>query len=103
MNDQQRAQLARAEQARRIIEDPVVVDALAMIKNAIRDQVFDLPVEAHEQREKLIMMDKARAQFETIFTMAVFGAEVTEYELTAQREAEARLDAIREQARNYAG
>lgn len=103
MNDQQRAQIARADQARRILEDPFVIQALEAIKTGIRDQMFDLPVEAVEQREKLFLMDKMRAQFVNIFALALHGAEVTRYELDQERYVAERLNSIQERARNYAG
>lgn len=65
--------------------------------------MFALPIEAKEQREQLVMMDKMRQQFITWFQVAINGGEVTKYELLMEQNAQAKLDAIREQARNYAG
>lgn len=103
MNDQQRMQIARAEHADRILNDPLVMEAFQTIKKVIRDQVFDLPMEAVEQREKLVLMDKSRQQFMNLFELAVRGGEVTRYELAAEANTKARIQAIREQARSYAG
>ena len=103
MNDQQRMQIARAEHADRILNDPVVMEAFKTIEKAIRDQVFDLPIEAAEMREKLVLMDKSRQQFMNLFELAIRGGEVTRYELTVEANTQARIQAIREQARNYAG
>lgn len=103
MNDQQRMQIARAEHADRILNDPLVMEAFQTIEKVIRDQVFDLPMEAVEQREKLVLMDKSRQQFMNLFELAIRGGEVPRYELTAEANTKARIQAIREQARNYAG
>jgi hypothetical protein len=103
VNDQQRMQIARAEHADRILNDPLVMEAFQTIEKAIRDQVFDLPIEAVEQREKLVLMDKSRQQFVNLFELAVRGGEVTRYELAAEANTKARIQAIREQARSYAG
>lgn len=103
MNDQQRMQIARAEHADRILTDPLVMEAFQTIEKAIRDQVFDLPIEAVEQREKLVLMDKSRQQFMNLFELAIRGGEVTRYELAAEANTKARIQAIREQARSYAG
>lgn len=103
MNDQQRMQIARAEHADRILNDPLVMEAFQAIEKAIRDQVFDLPIEAVEQREKLVLMDKSRQQFVNLFELAIRGGEVTRYELAAEANTKARIQAIREQARSYAG
>lgn len=93
----------RAEQARRVMQDPMVREALDTIKTAVRDQVFDLPVEAIEQREKLVLMDKMRQQFEKYFELALSGGEVARRDLLNEQHTAMRLDAIRERARSYAG
>lgn len=103
MNDQQRMQIARAEHADRILNDPIVMEAFKTIEKAIRDQVFDLPIEAAEMREKLVLMDKSRQQFMNLFELSVRGGEITRYELTDEANTQARIQAIREQARSYAG
>ena len=103
MNDQQRMEIARAERASTILNDAMVQEALKTIEAAIRDQVFALPIEAREQRDQLVMMDKMRQQFVRWFEIAINAGEVTKYELLAEQNAQAKLDAIREQARNYAG
>lgn len=96
-------QIARAEHADRILNDPIVMEAFKTIEKAIREQVFDLPLEAVEMREKLVLMDKSRQQFMGLFELAIRGGEVTRYELTVEANTQARIQAIREQARNYAG
>lgn len=103
MNEQQRLQIARAEHADRILNDPFVMEAFQTIEKVIRDQVFDLPMEAVEQREKLVLMDKSRQQFMNLFELAIRGGEITRHELTAEANTQARIQAIREQARSYAG
>lgn len=103
MNEQQRRQIAQAERAQMILSDPMVQEALQTIEAAIRDQVFSLPIEAREQRDQLVMMDKIRQQFVRWFEIAINAGEVTKYELLAEQNAQAKLEAIREQARNYAG
>lgn len=103
MNDQQRMEIARAERASMILNDAMVQEALKTIEAAIRDQVFALPIEAREQRDQLVMMDKMRQQFVRWFEIAINAGEVAKYELLAEQNAQAKLDAIREQARNYAG
>lgn len=93
----------RAEQAKRLLEDPILSEALETIKTAIREQVFALAIEAKEDREKLILMDKLRQQLVNTLEMVIRGGEVSRHELLMERNTTTRLDAIREQARNYAG
>ena len=103
MNEQQRLQIVKAEHAERIMGDSLVQEALQAIQDAIREQVFALPIEAVQQREQLFLMDKCRQQFVSLFELAIRGGEVTRYELLMEQNTKARLDAIREQTRNYAG
>ena len=101
MSESREQAMYRAAQAQRIVADPMVREALDTIKTAIRDQVFDLPVEAVEQREKLVLMDKMRQQFELYFELALSGGEVARRDLLAEEHTQSRLDAIREKARSY--
>lgn len=101
MSEQREQALYRAAQAQRVVGDPMVREALDTIKAAIREQVFDLPVEATEQREKLVMMDKMRQQFERYFELALSGGEVARRDLLNEQHTATRLDAIRERARSY--
>lgn len=103
MNEQQRAQLAIADQARRIIEDPLFVKARESVMTGIREQVFALPVEMLDDIKSLLLMEKAARQFFNVFELQLRGAEVTRYELMAEEHTAARLESIKEKARSYAG
>lgn len=92
-------EIHRGERAKAILEDPMVKDALEAIKAGIRDQVFVLPIEAREQREYLIMMDKARQQFERCFELLMQGAEIHKAELAQEAQMATRLEAARQMAR----
>jgi hypothetical protein len=99
MSDEHMQAMARGEHAKRILEDELVQGALSTIKAQVRDLVFELPLEATDKRQFLVLMDKAREQFERVFTLLISGAEVSKYELDAEANTQARLDAIREKAR----
>lgn len=103
MNEQQRAQLAIADQARRIIEDPLFVKARESVLTGIRDQVFALPIEMIDDIKSLLLMERAARQFFNIFELRLRGADVTKYELLEVELAAARLESIKEKARSYAG
>lgn len=103
MNEQQRAQLAIADQARRIIEDPLFVKARESVMTGIREQVFALPVEMIDDIKSLLLMERAARQFFSIFELRLRGADVTKYELLEVELAAARLESIKEKARSYAG
>lgn len=103
MNEQQRAQLAIADQARRIIEDPLFVKARESVLTGIREQVFALPIEMIDDIKSLLLMERAARQFFNIFELRLRGADVTKYELLEVELAAARLESIKEKARSYAG
>lgn len=103
MNEQQRAQLAIADQARRIIEDPLFVKARESVLTGIRDQVFALPVEMIDDIKSLVLMEKVARQFFNVFELQLHQAEVTRYELMAEEHTAARRESIKEKARSYAG
>lgn len=93
----------RADRARAIFEDSLFVEAVATVRTAVREQVFALPIEAREDREKLVLMDKMAQQFLNWFEFAIRNGEVSKQELLMVANTEAKLAAVRERARNYAG
>jgi hypothetical protein len=101
VTDQQAQDLSRGEHARRILGDEMVQEAFATVKQAIRDQMFDLPIEAAKQREFLAMMDKARVQFEGWFAEALAGEQIARLELDAERQAQGQVDKIKERMRAW--
>lgn len=103
MNDQQEHAIRRAERAQRIMGDDFVQEAISKLKSAIRDQVFELPLNATAERERLVMLDKAMHQFLQLFELTMAGGEVAKYELAMEANTSARLEAIRQKARDYAG
>lgn len=100
MNDQQAREIARGEHARRILEDELVQEVLEHLKATIREAVFELPVEAKEQREALFLMDRARQQFVSAFAALLYGAEMMKSELLLAENVSAKLEAIKEKVRN---
>lgn len=100
MTDQQSRDLARADHARQILGDEMVQAALAAVKASIRDQLFDLPIEAAKSREFLALMDKSRQQFEAYFIAAIQDGEVVRLDVQAERDAMERVARIQERARN---
>lgn len=95
--------IRRAAQAESLLTDPILSESLDAIKTAIREQVFALPIEASAERERLVMMDKIRQQFVSTLELVVRGGEISRHELDMELNTKARIEAIREKARNYAG
>lgn len=101
MNDQQAQDISRGEHARRILGDEMVQEAMSAVKQAIRDQMFELPIAASKEREFLALMDKARGQFEAWFAQALQGEQIAKLEIEAERIAQGQLDKIKERMRAW--
>jgi len=74
-------QIARGEHAKRLLNDPLLKEALAEIKQAIVDSWAALPVENTAQAEKLKHLLWASKQFESVFIAHVGGATIARNEL----------------------
>lgn len=102
MTDQQAQDIRRGEHARRILEDEMVQGAMSAVKEAIREQMFDLPIGASREREMLALMDKARQQFEGWFAAALQGEHIAKLELEAERKAQSLMERTKEKVRSWA-
>lgn len=96
MNDQQREAIARADVAKRIIEDPMVKEALQIIENGITDAWKDLPARDVEGREHLHRLLQAKRRFETVFQIVLEEGAVSVAELRAETERKSILDRVKE-------
>lgn len=95
MSDDTRQHESRAQRAEQIMSDPLVIEALATVRDSVRDLFFALPSEHKDAREMLHLMDRARQQFEGVFRLLIAGASVDRHELLEEEHTKARLDAIR--------
>ena len=99
MTDDQQADIYRAQRATTLLADPMMAEALAAIRNGVRDAFFDLPTEAVTQRELLHQMDKARQHFENIFRAHVMGGFVSRETIESEEKAAEYLAMIQEKVR----
>lgn len=74
-------QIARGEHAQRLLDDPLLKEALAEIKQAVIEQWAALSVQNKEQAEELKRLLWAAKQFEAIFIAHVGGAQIMRSEL----------------------
>lgn len=73
--------IARGEHAKRLLDDPLLKEALAEIKRAVIEQWAALSVQNKEQAEELKRLLWAAKQFEAIFVAQVGGATIARNEL----------------------
>lgn len=86
MNDQQRTDIARADAAERILNDPMVKEALAAIEDGIRMAWSDTPIRDAEAREHLFRLLQAKRKFEEVFISHIQSGELAKHQLAAEEE-----------------
>lgn len=96
MNDQQREAINRAEAAKRIIEDPMVKQALQAIEDGITDAWKDLPARDVDGREHLYRLLQAKRRFETVFQIVLEEGAVSVAELRAEEERKSIMTRVKE-------
>ena len=96
MNDQQREAINRAEAAKRIIDDPMVKEALQTIEDGITAAWKDLPARDVEGREYLHRLLQAKRRFETVFQIVLEEGVVSVADLRAEEERKSILTRVKE-------
>lgn len=93
------AALHRAARAQTILTDPMVQDALAFVRDQVRDAFFDLELTDPGARERLLLMDRARQQFERVFTAHLMDGSVARAQLLSDDLAAQHLAAIQQRVK----
>lgn len=96
MNDEQYAANNRAEAAKRIITDPMVVEALKTIEDGITEAWKDLPTRDSEGREHLHRLLQAKRRFESIFQIVLNEGVLAAAELKAEEERKSIMSRVKE-------
>lgn len=96
MNDEQYAAINRAEAAKRIITDPMVVEALKTIEDGITEAWKDVPLRDVEGREHLHRMLQAKRRFESVFEIVLQEGELASAELRAEEERKSIMTRVKE-------
>jgi hypothetical protein len=96
MNDEQYAANSRAEAAKRIITDPMVVEALKTIEDGITEAWKDLPTRDTEGREHLHRLLQAKRRFESIFQIVLNEGVLAAAELKAEEERKSIMSRVKE-------
>jgi hypothetical protein len=89
-------QIARGEHAKRLLEDPLLKEALGEVKQAVIDQWAALGVENRTQAEELKRLLWAAQQFERVFESLVAGATMMRAELLLDTNMETKRVAAKE-------
>ncbi|WP_208281728.1 hypothetical protein [Massilia oculi] len=96
MNDQQYAAINRAEAARRIMTDPMVVEALQTIEDGITEAWKEVPLRDVEGREHLHRLLQAKRRFESVFEIVLQEGKLASEELRLEEERKSIAARIKE-------
>jgi hypothetical protein len=96
MNDEQYAATNRAEAAKRIFTDPMVVEALKTIEDGITEAWKELPMRDVEGREYLHRLLQAKRRFEAVFYIVLEEGVLAASQLRAEEERKSFADRIKE-------
>lgn len=96
MNDEQYAANNRAEAAKRIITDPLVVEALKTIEDGITEAWKAMPERDAEGREYLHRLLQVKRRFESIFEIVLSEGVLAAAQLRAEEERKSFAARIKE-------
>ena len=86
--------IARGEHAKRLLDDPLLKEALVEMKQAVMEGWAALPVENTAQAEKLKHLLWATKQFEAFFVAQVGGATIARSELLQDTNMQIKAEAV---------
>ena len=87
-----RADINRAEAAKRILDDPLVKDALQAIEDGIVEAWKDVPLRDTEGREHLHRLLTAKRKFEAVFAAHMQNGQIAAAELKAEEERKSLIE-----------
>lgn len=87
-------QIARGEHAKRLLDDPLLQEAMRETRQAVIDAWAALPVENKAQAEELKRLLWAANQFEAVFTSLVGGAQIIRSELLLDTNMQIKAEAV---------
>jgi hypothetical protein len=96
MTDEQRIALARSEAAKRIMDDPMVKEALEAIESGIVEAWKDMPLREVEGREHLHRLLQAKRKFEAVFASHMANGSIAAHDLRAEEERKNLLTRMKE-------
>lgn len=96
MDDRTAEQVARAERARLILEDPLVVAALGGIKTQLREAWEASPARDKEGREEIYRFMRVATMFESALRTHVETGVIAAHQLRAEAEQQTLMERLRE-------
>jgi hypothetical protein len=92
--------LHRAEQAERLLNDPLLSECLQTLKRETQELFFALGSQASQEREFLHLMDRARQQFEGLLVALIAHGKIERSAMLAEENTKLAAELIRERVRS---
>lgn len=92
---------ARAEHAKRLLTDPLFVEARQTVENTLKEIVLTLPLAEREKREEALAILKGGEQFFRVFALILHDYELQRSEFINAEQCQARSAKIEEMLNGY--
>lgn len=90
----------RADQAKRLLTDPLFVEARQTVEEQLKELIVSLPLAARDERDQAVAILKGSEQFFRIFALILNDYQLSNAELLQDEQIKARAAAIQERLNN---
>lgn len=96
----QQEEVAKGDQARTLLDDPLFNEAFDTLEASLVDTLLSLPIEADDQRLKVVCMHKAAQQVRGILAGYVAGANIARAEILQEEQRKSLIERIKDRVRH---
>ena len=86
----------RAEQAQRLLADPLFAEARQTVESQLKELIVSLPLSARDERDQAVAILKGAEQFFRIFALILNDYQISNAEMLQDEQIKARSIAIQE-------
>ena len=90
----------RAEQAQRLLTDPLFTEARQTVETQLKELIVSLPLSARDERDQAVAILKGSEQFFRIFALILNDYQISHAEMLQDEQLKARSIAIQERLNN---
>lgn len=90
----------RAEQAQRLLADPLFAEARQTVEAQLKELIVSLPLSARDERDQAVAILKGSEQFFRIFALILNDYQISNAEMLQDEQIKARALAIQESLNN---
>ena len=90
----------RAEQAQRLLADPLFAEARQTVESQLKELIVSLPLSARDERDQAVAILKGAEQFFRIFALILNDYQISNAEMLQEEQVKARSIAIQERLNN---